>query len=70
MADIRACAPRLQPSLNLFMSLGKPSWRKVRSAIQNLLSADEPRLRDDKVLLERALVPKERVQMHLPAQVG
>src|SRR5258707_9482543 len=37
-------------SLNGFLALGRPAWKKVREILQNLLSADTPRLRDEKKL--------------------
>src|SRR5678816_4146124 len=34
-------------SLNTFLALGRPAWRKTREILQHLLSADTPALRDD-----------------------
>src|SRR5260370_33581849 len=34
-------------SLNSFLALGRPAWRKTREILQHLLSADTPILRDD-----------------------
>ncbi|CAO3690570.1 unnamed protein product [Rhizopus microsporus] len=59
-----------EPSLNTFMSLGRPVWRETRLRIQKLLSKDEPTLRDNSQLLEKALIPLSSVKMHLPAQIG
>src|SRR4029450_5897547 len=36
-----------EDSLNLFLALGRPAWRKTREILQHLLSADIPILRDD-----------------------
>ncbi|KAI9485859.1 MAG: fumarylacetoacetase [Benjaminiella poitrasii] len=52
------------------MALGRPVWRATRSAIQALLSKDDSQLRDNKQLLETALVPLDTVKMHLPAKIG
>ncbi|KAG0237433.1 hypothetical protein BGW42_001009 [Actinomortierella wolfii] len=59
-----------QPSLNLFMSLGKSVWTPARLAIQKLLSKDEAALRDNQDLVKRALIPIAQVQTHLPAVIG
>src|SRR4030095_5815868 len=40
-------------SLNSFLSLGRPAWRKTRSILQHLLSGDTPTLRDDPRLREK-----------------
>ncbi|KAI9313902.1 fumarylacetoacetase [Dichotomocladium elegans] len=52
------------------MSLGRPVWRQTRAAIQKLLSKEDPRLRDNTGLVKKALLPRESVKMHLPAQIG
>jgi fumarylacetoacetase len=57
-------------SLNWFMSLGRGAWRQVRTIISRLLSADEPRLRDDPELRRIALLPQAAVEMCLPAEIG
>ena len=36
-----------QDSLNSFLALGRPAWRKTREILQHLLSADTAVLRDD-----------------------
>jgi len=40
-------------SLNEFLALGRPAWRKAREVLQKLLSAETPTLRDDAKLRER-----------------
>jgi fumarylacetoacetase len=40
------------------MSLGQTTWREVRAAITDILDADNPQLRDNKELRQRALVPQ------------
>lgn len=57
-------------TLNKFMRLGRKAWAEARTTISNLLSADEPKLRDNESLRERALVPMEEVEMMLPVQIG
>lgn len=59
-----------QPSLNEFMKLGKPAWKLVRTEVQRLLDENEPELRDNAVLREKALVPMKEVTLLLPAQIG
>src|SRR5438876_3646589 len=36
-----------QDSLNAFLALGRPAWRKAREVIRHLLSAETSTLRDD-----------------------
>src|SRR5438128_9220944 len=40
-------------SLNAFLALGRPAWRKTREILQHLLSAETPTLRNDTKLRER-----------------
>jgi fumarylacetoacetase len=56
--------------LNAFMALGRPAWREARAVISRLLRHDEPTLRDNPALCDRALVPASDVAMLLPAAVG
>src|SRR5699024_8535272 len=58
-----------QDSLNEFIAQGSVHWRAVRTAIQTLLAADNPRLREDAALRARALIPQTQVQMHLPIEI-
>ncbi|XP_041460201.1 fumarylacetoacetase-like [Lytechinus variegatus] len=59
-----------EETLNSFMALGRPAWKEARATIQRLLSADEPTLRDNADLRERALVLQSDATMHLPASIG
>lgn len=59
-----------QDSLNAFLALGRPAWRKARETLQNLLSADTPTLRDDAQLREHVFHPQRDVIMQLPARIG
>jgi fumarylacetoacetase len=56
-------------ALNAFMALGPLEWSATRRSIGQLLDADEPRLRDDAALRERALVPAATALLHLPIEV-
>ncbi len=57
-------------SLNAFLALGRPAWRKTREILQHLLAADSPALRDDDALRKRAFHRQGEVKMQLPARVG
>jgi fumarylacetoacetase len=59
-----------QPTLNAFMAAGRAVWRDVRQTLTRLLSADEPTLRDNAKLRDRALVPMRDVEMLLPVEIG
>ena len=59
-----------QDSLNAFLALGRPAWRKVREILQHLLSADTPTLRDDAKLRDRVFHAQKDVLMQLPARIG
>jgi fumarylacetoacetase len=58
------------PSLNRFMARGREVWRRVRADVSGLLRNDNPRLRDDRALRQRALVPMAGVRLHLPVEIG
>jgi fumarylacetoacetase len=57
-------------SLNPFMRLGRPAWRKTREVLHHLLSRETPTLRDDRSLRERAFHKQAEVTMQLPARIG
>src|SRR5262249_32401241 len=57
-------------SLNSFLALGRPAWRKMRNLLQHLLSADTPTLRDDARLREKVFRAQKDVKMKLPAHIG
>ena len=59
-----------QDSLNGFLALGRPVWRKVREILQELLSAETPTLRDDKKLRDRVFHRQSDVSMKLPVRIG
>jgi fumarylacetoacetase len=60
----------VENSLNEFLSLGRPAWRKAREVIQKLLSADNPVLRDDVHLREQVFHKQKDIVMQLPARIG
>ncbi|HKK46126.1 MAG TPA: fumarylacetoacetase [Balneolaceae bacterium] len=57
-------------TLNKFMELGPKAWGEARSYISNLLSANEPTLRDNDSLRDRVLTPMDEVEMMLPVNIG
>jgi fumarylacetoacetase len=57
-------------TLNAFMASGRTVWRAVRQRLQQLLDAGEPTLRDNAELRARAIVPRDDVEMLLPADIG
>jgi fumarylacetoacetase len=59
-----------QTSINAFMALGPKVWSRTRAGISDLLRHDNPQLRDNKVLRERALVPMAQARLHLPVAVA
>jgi fumarylacetoacetase len=59
-----------EDSLNSFLALGRPAWRKTRDILQHLLSADTPTLRDDRRLREKIFHAQKDVAMKLPTQIG
>ena len=54
-------------SLNGFLALGRPVWRRTREILQHLLAADTATLRDDEALRVRAFQRQAEVTMQLPA---
>jgi fumarylacetoacetase len=57
-------------SLNGFLALGRPAWRKAREIIQHLLSAETPILRDDAKLRALIFHAQKDVVIQLPARIG
>ena len=60
----------LAPTLNPFMALGPKLWSETRARISELLRHDNPELRDNPHLRERALVPMAQVTLHMPIAVS
>ena len=59
-----------QDSLNAFLALGRPAWRKAREILQHMLDAGTPTLRDEAKLRERVFHRQTDVTMQLPARIG
>jgi len=59
-----------EDSLNAFLGLGRPAWRKARETLQHLLSAETPIIRDDARLRENVFHLQKDVAMQLPARIG
>ena len=59
-----------QDSLNAFLALGRPAWRKTRDVIQHVLSAETAILRDDAGLRGNVFHAQKDVVMQLPARIG
>ena len=57
-------------TLNPFLAMGHPAWTKVRATVSRLLRADEVELRDNTELHNKALIPADKVTMHLPVAIG
>ena len=55
----------MQPSLNHFLSLGRPAWAAARTWLTEVLS--DPGRRDE---IEPHLIPLTEVTMHLPIEVA
>ena len=59
-----------EESLNSFLALGRPAWRKTREILQHLLAVDAPILRDDPIIRRRVFHAQKDVVMKLPARIG
>ncbi len=59
-----------QESLNDFIALGKPSWRKFREGLSSLFSEGNPELRDSAEDCKDVLIPAGEVVLHMPVRVG
>ena len=60
----------LEDSLNTFLALGRPAWRKTREVLQHLLSAETPTLRDNARLRGKVFYAQKDAAMKLPARIG
>lgn len=68
--EIAKINPFNHPFLNCFMSLGKKSWTSVRQKLLEILVEENPVLKDNLPLREKAFIPMEEVTMKLPAEIG
>ncbi len=57
-------------NLNAFMGQGREAWTQARQRISELLSADNPTLRDNADLRDRAMKPMSQVNLLMPVAVG
>jgi len=57
-------------TLNAFMALGKRAWKEARNRLSELLSAENPRLRDNFELREHAFHKQSNVKMAMPVRIG
>src|SRR4029434_5349293 len=62
--------PFSEDSLNAFLALGRPAWRKARAVLQRLLSCKTHTLRDDARLREKMFHAQRDVSMKLPVRIG
>lgn len=60
----------LQPIMNDFMSLGKSARVFVRTTLQDLITGQNPSLKNNPEHVKQALVSQKDAQMHLPARIG
>ena len=58
-----------QPTLNKFIETGKANWSKIRAELQDLLSSDNPILRDNQALRGQVFLKQTDVVMHLPVHI-
>jgi fumarylacetoacetase len=56
-------------SLNRFISLGRPAWRRVRARVVELLTGGNEELSSADIAA-RGVVPQHEARMHLPFAVG
>ena len=68
--EFRGQKPFSGDSLNAFLALGRPAWRKARAVLERLLSSKTPILRDNARLRTRVFHSQEKVTMKLPVRIG
>ncbi len=59
-----------QPNLNSLMTKGRSAARDVRNCVSKLLRHDNPVLRDDQALRQKALISMSDVILHLPVNIA
>jgi len=59
-----------QETLNMFSGMGRSVWKEACATLQNILSAAEPVLPDNKALRNKCLVPMSDIEMVQPIIVG
>src|SRR5499426_452171 len=68
--EFRGGKPFSEESLNAFLALGRPAWRKARAVLQRLLSFETPILRDNARLRARVFYAQKNVTMKLPVRIA
>src|SRR6266516_6944446 len=68
--EFRGRKPVSEDSLNAFLALGRPAWRKARAVLQRLLSSKTPILRDNARLRARVFHAQKNVTMKLPVRIA
>ena len=58
-----------ESTLNKFIESGKANWSKIRTELQDLLSADNAELRDNQVLRDQVFFKQADVTLHLPVHI-
>ncbi|XP_039821580.1 uncharacterized protein LOC120683565 isoform X1 [Panicum virgatum] len=59
-----------QETLNMFSGMGRSVWKEACATLQNILSAAEPVLPDNKALRNKCIVPMSDIEMVHPIIVG
>ena len=59
----------IQPTLNEFMGAGRPVWKEARATLQDVLSSDNAKLRDNSALCSAALTPVSEVRGRVRVRV-
>jgi fumarylacetoacetase len=68
--EFRGGKPFSEDSLNAFLALGRPAWRKARAVLLRLLSFETPILRDNARLRARVFYAQKSVTMKLPVRIA
>ncbi|NUX98844.1 fumarylacetoacetase [Paraburkholderia youngii] len=58
-----------QASLNAFIATGKEQWRAIRVRLSALLDANNPELRDNAAIRQKALIAQADARLHLPVDI-
>src|SRR5689334_9068592 len=65
-----AASALTRDSLNDFLALGRPAWKATRKALQTVLAAETPTLRDNAKLRDQVFHRQSDVAMQLPVRIG
>lgn len=57
-------------TLNEFMAKGEAVRKEIRIVLQNILSEDNPTLKDNKALRESVLYKMDECEMYMPVEIG